>query len=464
MTMDKLLIVDDSLPFLSDVEAVLGGSYDILTASTGAEGMRVLRSEQVTAVLLDLMLPDANGIELLRVIRREIDPLLPVIIVTDHGNVENAVGAMREGAYDFTTKDFNRTLLIEKITRAIEHRRLALRVEALQESLDGSHDHFVFRSAVMRKLDFEISRLASLSFDVLLSGETGVGKDLLAYEIHKRSPRRDKPFIPLTIRTFSESLLESELFGHEKGAFTGADRAKAGKIEAANGGTVYIPEVSSLNETVQLKLLQFLQYKSFSRVGQDPSKPDLHLDVRVIMATNESLEDVVQRGHMRKDFYHRIAGVCVKVPPLCERIDDIEPLAEYFLSKLARGSGTGRYVLAPEVLHAFKRHRWAGNVRELENSLKGAIAYSSQPNLTLECFPRLVELAHHAEPNQCRICLSTTHPILPDYKTAEARFRLAYLEELLTRNDNNFAKAARVAGFTEQGFRRSLTTLRKSSP
>ena len=460
--MDKLLVVDDSLPFLSDVEAVLGGEYDVITASTGMQGLRVLKSEQVVAVLLDLMLPDANGIDLLRVIHREIDPLLPVIIVTDYGNVENAVRAMREGAYDFTTKDFNRTILIEKITKAIEHRRLELHVEALQGSFDDLHDRFVFRSPGMKKVDFEISRLAGLTFDVLLSGETGVGKDLVAFEIHKRSSRAGKPFIPLTIRAFSESLLESELFGHEKGAFTGADRAKPGKIEAANGGSIYIPEVSSLNEGVQLKLLQFLQYKTFSRVGQDPSRPEMKLDVRVIMATNESLEDVVRKGTMRKDFYHRINGVRLNVPPLRDRIEDIGPLAEYFMAKHSRGNGTMRHQLAPEVMEAFTSHRWQGNVRELENSIKGAIAYATNSVLTLDCFSSLVESARESVVEQCSLCLATKHPFLPDYKTAEARFRLAYFEELLKRNGDNFARAGKAAGLTEQGFRKSIATLRES--
>ncbi len=461
--MKKLLIVDDSLPFLSDVGAVLGGEYEILTASTGDQGLRVLKSEQVAAVLLDLMLPDANGIDLLRIIHRDIDPHLPVIIVTDYGNVENAVGAMREGAYDFTTKDFNRSILIEKITKAIEHRRLELRVEALQGSFDDLHDRLVFRSTAMKRVDFEVSRLAGLSFDVLISGETGVGKDLLAFEIHKRSPRASKPFIPLTIRAFSESLLESELFGHEKGAFTGAERAKAGKIEAANGGTLYIPEVSSLNESVQLKLLQFLQYKTCSRVGQDPSKPDMKLDVRVIMATNEPLEEVVGKGTMRKDFYHRITGVRLRVPPLRERIEDIESLAEYFLAKYSRGTNTLKHQLAPEVLQVFRTYRWHGNVRELENSIKGAIAFATNPVLALDCFPSLLESAKDSVVDQCSICLAANHPFLPDYRTAEARFRLAFFEELLKRNNNNVAKAGKAAGLTEQGFRRSIAALRESA-
>ena len=455
--MEKLLVVDDSLPFLSDVEALLKDRYRIVTAGTGQAGLDILKSQQVAAVLLDLMLPDTNGNELLKTIRRDIDPLMPVIIVTDYASVENAVTAMRNGAHDFTTKNFNRDVLCAKIDKAMERRRLEIGYQALQGSLADLHDRFVFSSDVMKKIHFEITRLGNLNFDVLITGETGVGKDLIAFEIHRRSPRASMPFIPLAMKALSETLIESELFGHEKGAFSGADKTKVGKLEAAEGGTVYIPEVSSLNEAVQLKLLQFMQYKTISKVGQDPRKPEKRLDVRVIMATNEILEDVVKQGRMRADFYHRINGVKLTIPPLRERIDDIAPLANYFLQRHGRTMNNQQYELASEVTAAFKAYRWSGNVRELENWIKNAIAYSDDNILTLDDFPHFAEMK--PEPEQCRVCMATRFKVLPVYEDAEAEFKRAYFSDVLRRAENRTTQAAAMAGLTPQGIRKILKAL-----
>ncbi len=227
--MEKILVVDDSIPYLSDVELLLADHYKVLTASTGKKALEVLKTEQVDAVLLDLMLPDINGNEVLKIIRSDIDPLMPVLIVTDYSNAENAVTAMRNGAYDFFPKKFNKNILFEKIGKALQRRRLEVQVDALKDGFLDVHNEFIFCSEVMRKTHMEITRLAATGFDVLIEGETGVGKDLITYEIHKRSHRSGKQFIPLSMKAFSETLIESELFGHEKGAFSGADKAKSRK-------------------------------------------------------------------------------------------------------------------------------------------------------------------------------------------------------------------------------------------
>jgi DNA-binding NtrC family response regulator len=283
-----------------------------------------------------------------------------------------------------------------------------------------------------------------------------VGKDLCAFELHQRSARRDKPFIPVAMRVLSESIIESELFGHEKGAFSGADKAKVGKLEAANGGTLYIPEVSSLTETVQLKLLQFMQYKSISRVGQDSRRPDTRLDVRVIMATNEKLEEVVEKGKMREDFYHRVAGVRLTIPPLRERREDIGPLATYFLQKFA-GSVDGRtYSLTPDAIRALENYRWPGNVRELENAIKGALAYSDTGILERADFPILG--VQPKDGDLCRECLASHYETLPRYKAAEERFKRGYFGDLMRRADQNIARASQMAGLTGPGLRKALKT------
>ncbi len=455
--MDKLLVIDDSIPFLRDIEILLGDRYQVLTANSGTKGMDVLKKEQVAVVLLDLMLPDGNGNELIKSIHQEIDPLLPVMIVTDHANVENAVVAMRNGAYDFLLKNFNRNILFEKIEKALERRRLEIRVAALQGSFADLHNQFVFRSEVMKQVQFEVSRLAGIDFDVLLVGETGVGKDLVAYEIHRRSVRSEKPFLPVSMKALSETLIESELFGHERGAFSGAEKAKIGKLEAADGGTLYIPEISSLGESIQLKLLHFMQYKSIARVGQDPTKPEKKLNVRLIIATNEQLEDVVEKKQMRSDFYHRISGVKLTIPPLRDRIDDIEPLAYYFLKRHGKNPEGNGYELSPEVIAALKAYRWPGNVRELENWIKSALAYSTGRVLKLDDFPHFGLLKPN--PDECMVCFATRFQVLPKYKEADLRFKRAYFTDVLRRANHRISQGASMSGLTYQGFAKILKTL-----
>jgi DNA-binding NtrC family response regulator len=455
--MDKLLLIDDSVAFLSDVESLLRDRFQIVKATSGRRGVEMARTEGVAAVLLDIRMPDMDGLEVLQAIHRDVDPFLPVIIVTDHADAESAVKAMRLGAYDFIPKNFNREVLSAKIVKALERRTLEISVRALQSTFADYHDQFVFASDAMKRVHFELSRLAQVGFDVLITGETGVGKDLCAFEIHQRSARRERPFIPLAMRSLSETLIESELFGHEKGSFSGADKTKIGKLEAANGGTLYIPEVSSLTETVQLKLLQFMQYKSIARVGQDSRRPDTRLDVRVIMATNESLEEQVQKGKMREDFYHRISGVKLLVPALQMRREDIEPLTEYFLKKYDQRSEGERHTLAPEVLQFMQTYRWPGNVRELENSIKGALVYASGRELNLTGFPMLTDRAR--DESQSHFRMSTRYEHLPPYEEVKLQLKKEYFEELLSRVGGSIPRAAEVAGISAQGLRKLLKSL-----
>jgi DNA-binding NtrC family response regulator len=450
--MEKLLIVDDNISFLSDVEALLEDRYHVLKADTGEKGLEILKSEQISAVLLDLELPDMFGTEVLRIIHEDIEPHMPVIIVTDHSEIENAVEAMRRGAYDFLPKNFNRELLTEKIHKALERRSLELRVNALQTSIQDQQNKFICVSEKMKKVNYEMTRMSSLNFDILLSGETGAGKDTIAYELHSRSARRDKPFISISMKSLSETLIESELFGHEKGAFSGADKSKIGKFEAAQGGTVYIPEISSLTESVQLKLLHFLQYKSLTRVGQDPRKPEIKVDVRVIMATNENLQKVVAAGRLREDFYFRIAGVSLVIPPLRDRVEDIEPIARYVLRKNTSQIGTEQYVFAPEVNTLLKNYSWPGNVRELENAVKNALAYADGFVLKAEHFPNLT---------MRRMVSSFDQSAIPnvEYKEAERLFREEYCKKVVRQAGGSIPQAAKLAGMTPQGFRKILAKL-----
>jgi DNA-binding NtrC family response regulator len=456
--MDKILIIGDGTSFLDDVETLLRQRYVVARATTGKRGLEIIESELISAVLLELTLPDMHGLDVLKKIHADIDPHLPVIIFTNHPEADTAVTAMNLGAYDFVTKDLGLDALAAKVLKALERRHLELSVKALQSTFAEHQDAFIFVSDTMKRVNIEITRLSQTDFDILITGETGVGKDLIAFEIHRRSRRRDKPFIAIPMKTLSETLIESELFGHERGAFSGAERTKIGKLEAANGGTVYIPEVSSLAESVQLKLLQFLQYKTVSRVGQDPKKPDTQLDVRVVMATNVNPEEKVHKGEMRKDFFHRITGVRLNIPPLREHRDDIEPLASYFLKKYSQRAGDTLYEFSPGAIELLKSHRWSGNVRELENCVKNVLAYAEGPVIGVDAFPRFSEKSE-GENQQCHICMATQFADLPPFKEVEVGFKRAYFQELLRRSGHNIQQAASNAGMTPQGLRKLLHTL-----
>ncbi len=456
--MDKLLLIDDSTVFLQDVEKLLDSRYSIVTATDARGGLDILRNDRVSAILLDLDLPDMFGTEVLQKIHNEIDPYIPVIIVTEYDDVENIVAAMKLGAHDFIPKHFNLELLSAKISKALERRALQLGMNALREEYLEKQRRFIYASEVMKKLNFEITRLARLNVDVILQGETGVGKDVVASQIHLRGNRRDKPFIPVSIRSLSDTLIESELFGHEKGAFSGADRSKVGKFEAANNGTVYIPEISSLSETVQLKLLHFMQYKSIARVGQDPTKSETQLDVRLIMATNDNLADLVSQGKIREDFYHRITGVSLHIPPLRERKDDIAPLVDHYVSRYSDLHPTGMCKLDPEVLDAFREYHWPGNIRELSNAIKNAMVYAKHPVLTLEDFPNIMNerKRHHVSAGDL---VNLPADEFPTFKDAEKQLRKIYFERLLKKNGHNINTIAKIAGITPQATRRILKNL-----
>jgi two-component system response regulator AtoC len=456
--MEKLLVIDDNLSFLDDVEVLLGKKFNVVKASTARKGLDILAAERISVVLLDLQLTDMFGLEVLQKIHNEIDPFLPVIIITEHDEIEYVVKAMKYGAYDFIAKDFNIEILSTKIMKAIERRELEISVQELQNSFSEQQNKFIFACDEMKKINYEISRLANLNFDILLTGETGAGKDLIAAEIYSRSKRKDKPFIPVPIRSLSETIIESELFGHEKGAFSGADKMKVGKFEAANKGTIYIPEISSLPESIQLKLLYFMQYKSISRVGQDPQKGEIKLDVRLIMATNDNLKDLVEKGKIREDFYHRITGLTLQIPPLRERKEDIEPLANYFLNKYSNFIYGRRCEFEPGVIDLFQKYKWPGNVRELSNTIKNVLAYTDSAVLTADHFPSLRISSTNIE--QLSTHFKTEQGDYPDYKTADLEFKKAYFRELWQRSGEKVSKAAKMAGLTPQGLRKILNSLK----
>ncbi len=302
----------------------------------------------------------------------------------------------------------------------------------------------------MRNLDNELTRIARFDFDILLEGETGVGKDLVAREIHRRSAREGKPFVSVPLRSLSPTLIESELFGHERGAFSGAERSKAGIFESAQGGVLYIPEISCLDEDLQLKLLSFMQYKRFHRVGENPRRPERLCDVRLIFATNEDLTALMHEGRLREDFYYRIRGLSLHIPPLREREDDVLMLAEHFLRLYDFGQ---QLRLGEKAVEQLRAHHWPGNVRELENVIKAAVPYAADG---------VVSHVHHdnctcrqKQPGMLERYLQDPAN-LPPYAEMELQLRREYFQGVLQLCENHIPTAARKAGMTEQGFRKAL--------
>ncbi len=444
--MQKLLIIDDSVSFMNDVEFVLKNEFQIFKAENGKKGLAVIMKEDINLVLLDLKLPDIYGLDVLEKIQKEIDPLLPVIIITDYGNVQTAVKAMKLGAADFIQKDFNREVLIEKIVRAFKQRELNIKLSALEDAIDEESDKLIISGEAMRKIEMDIEKFAYQDVHILLTGETGVGKDIIAKEIHLRSNRRNKLFSSVSLHTLSENLIESELFGHEKGAFSGADEAKTGKFEAANGGTIYLPEISEINEKIQLKLLKFMQYKEINKVGQKTGK-DIKLDVRLILASNKNLDELVEQGKLREDFYYRIKVVNIHIPPLRERVDEIRNLAEYYLKKLSIKFNKCGLKFSEETLKELENYYWKGNVRELKNIITNAVLRTDDNKIIT---PDIVPVRN------IRQDLSIKNE---QYKISLQKFKKKYFSDLLESFGGRINDAAEAAGISRQALHKILKEL-----
>lgn len=449
--MERLLIIEDSVPFLNDLEGLLRDHFNILKATNAKKGLRILNETDVSAVLLDLNLPDINGMKVLKKIHNA-NPILPVIIVTEINEAETAVEAMKLGAYDYFPKAANIELLCLKIKQALDKKELTQKVKFLQETIDSGFDRFIFKSKVMTKVDYEITRLAKIDAPVLILGETGVGKDLVAYNIHKRSNRNMNPFVSVSIKGLKEELIESELFGYEKGAFTGAAERRIGKFEGANNGTIYLPEISSLNQSTQIKLLEFLQFGVIERVGSGGDSK-IKLNVRLVLASNENLEALMDKGLIREDFYYRIKVITLNIPSLRERQEDIGLLAEYFLGKNSINMFGTKFKFANGTLEKLERNHWRGNVRELENSIINAITKAKDESL----YPS--DFRDFTEPVNSNEVSSESEESIKDFKSQEENFKKSYYKKLLKHTNGNVTKAATIAGISRQALHEIIKKL-----
>jgi len=367
--MAKILVVDDKEMMRDSVATILGRKgHAVIGAHDGETALAKLAEKKPAVVVTDLQMPGMSGIELLAAIRR-IDEDLPVVLMTAYATIETAVEAMREGAFDYVTKPFSGDELMIAVDRAIEHGRLrtenqVLRAAVTPEPPAAGSDDMIGDGAAMTEVRERLGRIADSHGTVLINGESGTGKEVAARAIHAASPRREAPFLAINCAALSASLLESELFGHEKGAFTGADRLRKGRFELADGGTLLLDEISEIPPELQAKLLRVLQERSFERVGSSTTQT---VDVRVIATTNRDLEAEVDAGRFRGDLFFRLNVLPIEMPALRDRVEDIESLSSHFLRAVAAREGRSARSLDPDAVSVLERYGWPGNVRELQN-------------------------------------------------------------------------------------------------
>ncbi len=386
---EKILVIDDETHLLRFFEYnIKGQGFEVFTGETGAEMRRLIGEHQFATVLLDLMLPDANGLDLLDELHEQY-PSLPVILITAYGTIDKAVAAMKAGAFDFVAKPVDIDRLNALVRNAVEQHRLRREVHSLRRRLDPPREFhgMVGSSEQMIEIYTMIESVAPTKATVMITGESGTGKELVAHAIHDLSGRAEQPFLAINCAAIPRDLLESELFGHEEGSFTGAIGRRAGCFERANTGTLFLDEIAEMDLGLQAKLLRLLQEQVFYRVG---GTHPIKVDVRIIAATNKEPGEAVRAGKFREDLFYRLNVVPIKMPPLRERREDIGLIAAKFLLEYAQANGRGFQGFELEALAAMERYPWAGNVRELRNIVEQVVVLNDGERVTLEMLPAQV--------------------------------------------------------------------------
>ena len=416
--------------------------YNVKLAENGQQGLEFISKGDIDLVITDLRMPGISGEEVLRKVTTE-TPGIPVIVLTGHGSIDSAVDAMRNGAYDFLTKPLNLDQLTMIVKRALQARELSLQHKQLKKEVekDMAFDKMIGKSAEMQKVFEMIKKVASSKASVLITGESGVGKEVVADAIHKLSPRKDHQCIKVHCAALSETLLESELFGHEKGAFTGADNLVKGRFELAHESSIFLDEIGEINPSVQIKILRVLQEKAFERVG---GQETINVDVRIIAATNRVLEEEVKKGTFREDLYYRLNVIHIHVPPLRERKDDIPLLVASFLEEFAVENGKNIKGIDSQAKSAIYNYNWPGNIRELRNCIESAVVMCSGEEIKLEDLPPTVSKSAGDQ--------SISIPANATLNEAEKIIIL----QTLAANKNNKSKTADLLGIGRKTLHRKL--------
>ena len=386
MNAHRILVVDDDPAIRETLMTLLTmKNYAVTTVADGPSAIEEVKKDKYHMVITDLMLPRMNGIEIVKSLK-EIDRDLQCIIITGYATVTTAVEAMKAGAFDYLMKPFNSAEVLILIQRALEFQTLQAENQQLRKNLEGRYqfDNLIGKSEGLKKVCSLIERVAESDSTILILGESGTGKELVARTIHYNSLRRNKPLIPINCGAIPETLLESELFGHEKGAFTGASSTRIGRFELADGGTIFLDEIGEMSPTLQVKLLRVLQQREFERVGGTKT---IKVDVRIIAATIIDLEKAIQVGKFREDLYYRLNVIPIAIPPLRERTEDIPILMEYFLNHFNRSKKKSIQGFSPEAMNLLLFYRWPGNIRELENLVERLVILRGEGVITPEDMP-----------------------------------------------------------------------------
>jgi DNA-binding NtrC family response regulator len=439
----NVLVVDDEKNIREGLgKALEMDGYEIFLAADGSEALDLLQEHDIDLIITDLIMPKVTGEELLAKAVADC-PTVPVIMLTAHGTIETAVNAMRNGAYDFVTKPINLDRFSLLVKRALSNRKLVLQHRALQEELErkSQFSNMIGRSDPMKKIFEVISQVAPTRASVLITGDSGVGKELVADAIHYNSPRREKPFIKVHCAALTESLLESELFGHEKGAFTGAFAKKRGRFELAHGGSIFLDEIGEINQNLQIKILRVLQEKQFERVGGEET---ITVDVRIISATNKDLQEEIRQGRFREDLFYRLNVVNIKIPSLKERKDDIPLLVTSFLKEFAKENGKTIDGFDNKARQAIFSYSWPGNIRELRNCIESAVVMCKSNLITMEDLPDGVRA--DSEKDFIKIELGAS---MPDAEKEIIRSTLVFAH-------GNKSKAAQILGIGRKTLHRKI--------
>ena len=447
--MPTILIIEDEAKMRRLLELNLGeDGFKTLSAGDAETGLKLLASETVQLVLTDLKLPGMSGLEFLQAAKRQ-NAALPIVVMTAFGSVETAVEAMKAGASDYVLKPFSLAEMRMVVRKELDHSRLQEENRSLREALGQkySHPNIVARSPKMQEVLATVERVAPTNSTVLLGGESGVGKDLIARAIHEKSRRASGPFVKINSSAIPENLLESELFGYEKGAFTGAVTSKPGKFELADKGTLFLDEIGDVPAAIQVKLLRVLQEREFERLGGTRT---VKVDVRLLAATNRDLRAALEEGTFREDLYYRLNVVPIDIPPLRERKEDIPDLANLFLARFAKDSGRQLSGISPAAMQILAGHYWPGNVRELQNVIERACALAAGPELSADDVQ--LDVPRH------RAGAGANERFLPEGMTLD-QWEDEMIREALKRAGGNKSQAARLLGLSRNALRYRLSKI-----
>jgi DNA-binding NtrC family response regulator len=449
MSAGRILVVEDEEKLRRVIQLKLESSgFEVDGAATAEQALPLAAGAQV--VLTDLRLPGMDGLRFIEQLQQQGSPA-GVIVMTAHGSVDNAIEAMKLGAADFLQKPFSLEHLVTVVQKVMDVQTLKSENQRLRDQLDQRYqfDNIIGKSAAMREIFQTVERVGPTRTTVLIAGESGVGKDMIARAIHQHSPRRSNAFVKINCTALPENLMESELFGYDKGAFTGASVSKPGKFELADKGTAFLDEIGDVPGNIQVKLLRILQERQFERLGSNLTR---NVDVRVIAATNVDLRAALEEGRFREDLYYRLNVVPINVPPLRERKEDIPFLAMHFVKKLSQDLGTGDRALSPAAMDRLISHAWPGNVRELENTIERSLVLTSSEVLQLGDIR--LEAPRHSQTTTASQLL----PILPEGETLD-HWEQMIIREALRRAGNNKSQTARMLGLTRNALRYRLSQM-----